>query len=63
VKTTYYPDDDILVVRLSDAPVAREVSQSWNVNISYDADGRIVQIVVLEAKAHGAVPVESLDAA
>jgi len=63
MKSTYYPDDDILVVRLSDAPVVREASQSWNVNLSYDADGNIVEIVVLDASARGAVPIETAKAA
>jgi hypothetical protein len=30
MKSTYYPEDDILVVRLSDAAVLREASQNWN---------------------------------
>lgn len=63
MKSVYYPDDDILVVRLSDAPVAREVSQDWNVNVSFDAAGNIVEIVVLDAKARGALPVETEAAA
>lgn len=63
MKTTYYPEDDILVVRLSDAPVVREASQDWNVNLAYDAAGNVVEIVVLDAKARGAVPVESAQAA
>ena len=63
MKTTYYPEDDILVVRLSDAPVVREASQDWNVNISYDATGNIVEIDDLEARARGAVPVQSAEAA
>lgn len=57
MKTTYYPDDDILVVRLSDAPVVKEVSQDWNVNISYTADGGIAEVVILEARERGLYPV------
>ena len=34
MKTIYYPQDDILEIRLSDKPIAREVSQDWNVNVS-----------------------------
>lgn len=57
MKTIYYPEDDILVIHFSDKPVSREVSQNWNVNISYAEDGEITEIVVLEAKAQGLVPV------
>ena len=40
----------ILVLKLSDQPIVREVSQGWNINISYDKDVNIVQIVILEAQ-------------
>jgi len=58
VRTTYYDDDEILVIRLSDKPIAREVSQDWNTHISYAADGTAVEVVVLDARASGALPVE-----
>ncbi|MEW6611477.1 MAG: DUF2283 domain-containing protein [Pseudomonadota bacterium] len=57
MKTISYPEDDILVIHFSDKPVSREVSQNWNVNISHAEDGEITEIVVLEAKAQGLVPV------
>lgn len=63
MKTIYYPEDDILVVRLGDAPVVREASREWNVNLSWDAAGNVVEIVVLDARARGAVPMESAQAA
>lgn len=63
MKTIYYPDDDILVVRLSDAPVIKEVSQDWNVNISYTADGSIAEVVILEARERGLYPVATEDRA
>ena len=63
MKTTYFPEDDILIVRLSDAQVVREISQDWNVNVSFDAAGNIVEVVVLDAKRRGALPVESAEAA
>jgi hypothetical protein len=59
MRTTYY-DDDILVIHLSDKPITREVSQDWNTHISYAADGSAVEVVVLDAKANGALPVEVL---
>ena len=60
MRTTYYDQDDILVLHLSDKPIVREVSQDWNTHISYAADGSAVEIVVLEARASGALPVEIL---
>ncbi|MBL8337833.1 MAG: DUF2283 domain-containing protein [Rhodoferax sp.] len=56
MRTTYYDDDDILVIRLSDKPISREVSQDWHTHISYAEDGSTVEIVLLDAKANGAFP-------
>ena len=56
--TTYYDDDDILVIHLSDKPITREVSQDWNTHVSFAADGTAVEIVVMDARANGALPVE-----
>jgi uncharacterized protein YuzE len=58
MKTIYFPDDDILEIRVSDKPVRREVSHGWNVNISYASDGSVVEIVLLEAKEKGLYPIE-----
>ena len=60
MRTTYYDDDDILVIHLSDKPITREVSQDWNTHISFAADGSAVEAVVLDARANGALPVEVL---
>lgn len=60
MRTTYYDEDDILVMHLSDKPITREVSQDWNTHISYAADGTMVEIVVLDAAAIGAFPLEVL---
>jgi hypothetical protein len=59
MKTTYYPQDDILEIRFSDKPIAREVSQDWNVNVSYAEDGTIVELVVLDAVKAGFMPFQS----
>ncbi len=59
MRTTYYPQDDILEIRLSDKSVAREVSQDWNVNVSFAADGSIVEIVILDAVKAGFMPFHS----
>ena len=59
MKTIYYPEDDILVIRLSDAPPVKDVSQNWNVNISYGASGEVTEVVILDAKKKGLFPVET----
>lgn len=56
MRTTYDEVDDILVIRVSDKPIVREASQDWNTTISYAADGSVVEVVVLEARAQGAWP-------
>ena len=58
MKTIYFPDDDILEIRVSEKPVTREVSHGWNLNISYAGDGSVVEIVLLEARAQGLYPIE-----
>ena len=57
MKTTYYTDDDILEIQVSEKPVAREVSHGWTVNIAYAEDGSVVEIVLLEAREKGLFPV------
>lgn len=56
MKATYYAEDDILEIRLSDAPIVKEVSQDWNVNLSFDAGGNLVELVILEARETGLMP-------
>ena len=58
--TTYYEEDDILILHLSEKPIHREVSQDWNTHISYAADGTTVEIVIIDAAAIGAFPLEVL---
>ncbi len=60
MRSTYYEDDDTLVLHLSDKPIVREASQDWNTHISYAADGSIVEMVFLEASSQGVLPVEVL---
>jgi hypothetical protein len=62
MKSIYYETDDILVLRMEDKPIVREVSQDWNTHISYAADGTVVEVVILDARANGALPVERLAA-
>jgi hypothetical protein len=58
MRTTYFDEDDILVIRLSDKPIVREVSQNWNTHISYAEDDSAVEIVLLEARANGVYPMQ-----
>jgi hypothetical protein len=54
-----------LVIRLSDKPVVREISQDWHTHVSFAADGSVVETVILEAARIGAWPlrIEHRDAA
>ena len=61
MQTTYYPDDDILELKFSDKPIAREISQNWNMNISYDAEGDIVEMVILEARESSLYPAHTVE--
>jgi len=63
MKSIYFEKDDILHIRVSDKPIAREVSQDWHTNISYAEDGTVVEIVLLDAKKEGLMPVELRQAA
>ena len=58
MKTIYYPQDDILEIRLSDKPIVRETSQDWNVHLSFAEDGTLVELVVLDAVKNGVIPFE-----
>lgn len=49
----YWPEDDILQVRVSDKPIAREASENWNVHKSYAEDGELVEVVFLDAVKEG----------
>lgn len=63
MKSTYFENDDILQIRVSDKAIVREVSQDWHTNISYAEDGTIVEIVLLDAKKEGLLPLEFRKAA
>jgi hypothetical protein len=58
MKSIYFENDDILQIRVSDKQIVREVSQDWHTNVSYAEDGSIVEIVLLDAKKEGLLPVE-----
>ncbi len=63
MRTTYDAADDILVLHLSDKPIAKETSQDWNTHISYAEDGTIVEVVILDASKQGAWPLLRSEAA
>ena len=56
VKSIYFENDDILQIRVSDKQIVHEVSQDWHTNISYAEDGSIVEIVLLDVKKEGLLP-------
>ena len=58
MKSTYFENDDILQIRVSDKSITREVFQGWHTNISYVEDGSIVEIVLLDAKKEGLLSLE-----
>jgi len=63
MKSIYFENDDILQIRVSEKQIVREVSQDWHTNISYAEDGSIVEIVFLDAKKEGLLPLEYRKAA
>jgi len=52
----YYEEDDILELRFSNAAIVKEVSQDWNINLSFDATDNLVELVILEAREAGILP-------
>lgn len=60
MKITYDDKEDILRIGFSGRPIIRDVSQGWNVNIGYAANG-IAEITILDARASGAWPVEMVN--
>ncbi len=56
VACSYREDEDLFQLRLSNKQIVREASLDWHSNISYAADKSIVEIVLLDAKKSGALP-------
>ena len=63
MKSLYFESDDIPKIRVSHKPIVRDLSLVWHTNISYAEDGSIVEIVLLDAKKEGLLPVEFRKAA
>ena len=57
-KSIYFENDEILQIRISDKPIVREVSQDWHTHIGYAEDGTIVEVVLLDARKEGLLPIE-----
>jgi len=56
MQTLYDAIDDIFTIKISNKPIAREISEDWNTCISYAKDGSLVEIVILEASKQGVFP-------
>lgn len=56
MRAIYHPQDDILELRFSDKAIVRELSQDWNVHVSFAEDGSVVEMVVLDAVTSGLIP-------
>ena len=63
LNSIYFENDDILQICVSEKQMVRKVSQDWHTNISYAEDGSIVEIVLLDAKKEGLLPLEYRKAA
>ncbi len=57
MKMNYDSDDDILVIEFNKDSIVRDISLNWNVNIGMTEQG-IGEIVILDAKKAGLLPVE-----
>ena len=58
MKSIYFENNDILQIREFDKEIVREVSQDWHTNISYAEDSSIVEIVFLDLKKEGLLPLK-----
>lgn len=53
---SYNGDEDFFHIRLSNQQIVRETSIDWATHISYAKDESIVEIVLLDAKKSGVLP-------
>ena len=56
MKSTYFEQGDVLRIQISERPISREVSQDRNVYIAFADDGSVVEVVLLNAKVRGWLP-------
>ena len=57
----YDPESDSLLMVLSSKPIIREESPTWEMNLSYAADGEVVQIHILDASKRHNWPLTVID--
>ena len=60
MKMSYDPEDDILLIEFNKENIVRDISLNWNVNIGMTEQG-IGEIVILDAKKAGMLPIEMGD--
>ena len=53
---SYNEDEDLFHIRLSNQQIVREASIDWATHMSYAKDESIVEIVLLDAKKSGVLP-------
>lgn len=56
VACIYRADEDLFHLRFSNMKIVREALPDWHCNTSYASDDTIVEIVLLDAKKSGALP-------
>lgn len=57
MKINYNAEDDILVIEFSKDKIIKDLSLNWNVNVGMTENG-VGEIVILEAKRDGFLPIE-----
>ena len=55
MEISYDQSEDILFIRFNEAPIIRDISYGWHINVGMTEQG-IGQITILEAKAAGLLP-------
>ncbi|WP_321801552.1 DUF2283 domain-containing protein [Caballeronia sp. J97] len=60
MRIEYDEDEDILHITFSNAPIVRDVSQNWNVNLGFSETG-LAEITILDAKANNYWPIEDVE--
>ncbi|MGF6658186.1 hypothetical protein OKW34_008776 [Paraburkholderia youngii] len=60
MRIEYDAGEDILHIKFSNAPIVREVSQTWNVNLGFSETG-LAEITILDAKVNNYWPIENVE--
>ncbi|MGF6956609.1 DUF2283 domain-containing protein [Paraburkholderia youngii] len=59
MRIEYDAGEDILHIKFSNAPIVRDVSQGWNVNLGF-SETALAEITILDAKANNYWPTENV---